>query len=343
MLTTLLNEDRLSPPLREELDVATVHSLTGPVLPLRSVFYPLGIGVELLTNDPDVLTAAEQSWGQWHPRNTVPTVRLCVSVESGGGHECPPTPISRAQRHLLSAVADASNQMVCDLNSGFAFLSLSKAATRHPLYLRYYFLDGAALALISAHHATALHAACVSRNGRGFLLSGKSGAGKSTLAYACARAGWIYTSDDASYLFHDAHPPRVAGNPYKFRMRPPAKALFPELEGLEITPRAEGKPSIEVPASVLPGLLTANEAGIDALVFLHRGTTGSAKLISVASEAGLQRLHEDLYPVPEIRSRQIAALQQLNGIQVFELHYNGLDEAIEQLERLAHSDCGGPL
>ena len=45
-----------------------------------------------------------------------------------------------------------------------------------------------------------VHAALVVKDGVGIMLCGDSMAGKSTLAYACARAGWSYVTDDGTFL-----------------------------------------------------------------------------------------------------------------------------------------------
>ncbi|MDT7814744.1 MAG: hypothetical protein QOJ42_4660, partial [Acidobacteriaceae bacterium] len=218
-------------------------------LPLREVFYPLGFAFEIVTNRQAVLDAASESWRHSRQRDAGPALQLRIGVTPGISGNCPPTPVARGQQHLISMVADAQNHAICDLNAGFAFAWLTEDALQNRSYARYHFLEAIALVLISTTHATPIHAACVSRHGRGMLLCGPSGTGKSTLAYACARRGWVFTSDDASYLRHHASDLRVVGNSHQVRFRPSAKDLFPELRGRGITPRAEGKPSIEVPTA----------------------------------------------------------------------------------------------
>lgn len=310
-------------------------------LPLRAVFYPLGFAVEIVTNAQEVLEAAAESWGHLHQCHATPVLQLRISLTEGGPAECPPTPVVRAQRHLLSIVADAHNQAICDLRAGFAFVWLSHSATQHRGYLRYHFIESTALILISTSYATAVHAACVSRHGHGMLLCGESGAGKSSLSYACARAGWIYTSDDASYLLRETEHPRVVGNSHQIRFRPSARELFPELYGRTLTPRAEGKPSIEVPTSELPGLITAEEATVDYLIFIKRQPSAVAELLPLSPMAALQYLYRDLYPVEEIRQLQVASLEHLPTTKAYELRYRDLDHAVDRLELLARG-IGAP-
>jgi hypothetical protein len=310
-------------------------------MPFRAVFYPLGFAVEIATNRREVLDAAKESWGHLQEHHSHPAIQIRIGVAGNDLLVCPPTPIVRAHQHLLSIVADAQNHIVCDLKARFAFAWINEATLRHPMYLRYHFIESAALILISTSYVTALHAACVSRHGRGILLSGDSGAGKSTLAYACARSGWTYTSDDASYLLRETNGetgrPRVIGNCSQLRFRPSARELFPELEGRGLTPRAEGKPSIEVRTSEINGIATAEEASIHYLVFLNRRLSPDVELFPISSAMAFQRLQRSFFPLDEIRQVQIASLQQLSSLPVYELRYRDLDSAIERLELLTES------
>ncbi len=197
------------------------------------------------------------------------------------------------------------------------------------------------MVLVSSVHAPALHAACVTRHGRGMLLCGDSGAGKSTLSYACARAGFTFVSDDASYLLGDSDHPRVVGHSHKIRFRPSSRDLFPELKDRELTPRLEGKPSIRVPTSELRQLITSPEATIHYIILLKRKPSASARLISIPTGKAIELLREHLYPVEEIRLQQIAIMQQLRSLKAFEFEYWNLDEAVCCLDTLSRSDGHG--
>ena len=304
------------------------------------VYYPIGFGVEIQTNDPEVLEAASEIWGQPPSKHAGVTVQIRIHIDHNGARSCPPSPKFHIARHLISTVADAENQAHCDLNAGFGFASLTSAALKYRLYFRYHFLESMTMVLVSAKHAPALHAACVNRNSQGMLLCGESGAGKSTLAYACARAGFTYVSDDASYLLRDADHPRVAGQSHKIRFRPSSRELFPELLGRELTPRLEGKPSIEVPTSDFPGLNTAQESRVHYLILLRRGVSARARLTPISTTTALEGFHELLYPEPEIRRQQIASLQKLRALKAFEFEYWDLVEAVDCLEGLSRTQGG---
>ena len=304
----------------------------------RRVFYPLGFALDLETNREAILDAAQESWGEQSllptPGKHVPSIKLRLTVAESAASECPPAARYHANGHLLSIIADAENCIVCDLQQGFAFGWMTEAAMRHRAYLRYHFLEAAALCLLTGSRVTPIHAACVSRNGRGFLLCGASGAGKSTLAYACARAGFTYTTDDASYVVWDDNCARVRGNAHQVRFRPSARELFTELAGRGLTPRTEGKPSIEVRTAELPGITTAAEATVNILVLLDREADVAAELRRLPASEMLPYLQSTLYPLEGIRERQAVALACLYNLEMYTLRYGDLTGAIALLESL---------
>ena len=55
-----------------------VRSMTE--LPLRALFFPLGFPLEIHTNSPAVLAAAEQSWGLFQPKFSYPPLTLRLGV-----------------------------------------------------------------------------------------------------------------------------------------------------------------------------------------------------------------------------------------------------------------------
>ena len=301
-------------------------------LPFKRQLFPLGFPLELSTNAACVLKIAEGCWGCWPHRIFAERgLQLHVAVSEGGLGAPPPSPTFRAQRNLVSIVADAHNYAVCDLNQGFAFAWINQDALADGGYLRYHFLEGIALTMLTARHVIPLHAACVERAGIGVLLCGNSGSGKSSLAFACARAGWKFLSDDASYLVVNSGR-RVVGNPQRLRLRPSAKELFPEVRGLGLTPRPAGKPSIEIPTSQLAVDITYC-ATVEHIVFLNRRSGEPAALLDFprqmakewARQSLVATLHEETDP---------ADLDQLLGAKLHELRYDTLKDGIHCLETL---------
>jgi len=306
-------------------------------LPLRRVFYPLGFAVEILTNDANVFEAANESFGHRRLRRGSTVLQVRIGISGRIGSHCPPEPTRREFNHLYSLVADTKNQALLDLKTCANFVWLEKSTLSNALYFRYNFLEKVVYLLLGASVVTDLHAACVSKNHRGILLCGDSGAGKSTLSYACARAGWTYTSDDTSYLINDSSIPRVIGHSHRVRFRPAAKELFPELENRLVTPRMEGKPSIEVPVRELPLLSTATEARVHSIVYLNRHPSATGKLVPLPKGTAPQRMRQELFSAGDIRTQHENHLEAFSNVPTYELEYCGLDQAILLLDRLAQA------
>ncbi|MDW5265156.1 MULTISPECIES: aldolase [Acidobacteriaceae] len=305
-------------------------------LPFHRTFYPLGFAVEIMTNDPDVLVAANESFGHRRLRRGSIALQVRIGISSGGSSKCPPEPTRREYNHLYSLVADGDNQALLDLKTCTSFVWLKKAALNNRLYFRYNFLEKVVYLLLGASAVTDIHAACISKNGKGILLCGNSGAGKSTLAYACARAGWVYTSDDTCYLINGSASPRVIGHSHRVRFRPEAKTLFPELENRNVTPRMEGKPSIEVKIAELSDLRisTTPEVKVHSIVYLNRYPIATGKLVTLPAGTATLRICQELFSAGEIREKHEKILQTLSDVPTYELHYCDLHDAIRKLDLL---------
>jgi hypothetical protein len=311
-------------------------------------FYPLGFAVRIETNWEEILAAARESWGE---QAAIPiagiqdaplVVRIGVTAcASSAMDECPPAPVFRADGHLLSIVAGKENFATCDLERGFAFAWVSEAALGRLSYFRYHFLEAIVMCLLTGSRVTPIHAGCISLNGHGILLCGESGAGKSTLAYACARAGFTLTSDDASYVVWSsedsaAGTARVRANCHQVRFRPAAREFFPEIAGRDLTPRAEGKPSIEIRTAELPGIAVAPESPVHSIVLLRRHTEDApVELNPLPLDAVRPYLENSLYLLDGIHERQAASLQPLLRAAMYEFRYRDLPAAIARLKQLA--------
>ncbi len=306
-------------------------------LPLRALYFPLGFPLEIHTNSPAVLAAAQQSWGVFQPKFSYAplTLRLGVTENASDSSDLPPVPVCRSQGNLLSNIADAHNFVISDLNAGFSFGWITQQTSETPLYLRYHILEAAALCMISALRVMALHAACVAPSGHGMLLCGDSGAGKSTLAFAGARAGWTFVSDDASYLPLHREDRMVIGNCHQVRLRDSSVQLFPELRGRTVTPRAEGKPSIEIPTAELPELITADSTTVKSIIFLNRRGAEAPGLLPFSRETALSWFKKTALKSEVSFLSQETAIRHLVDVEIFELRYTTLNWAVERLQTLA--------
>lgn len=319
-----------------ELDLGEyLHSRRN--LKYEAVWFPLGYPVRVVSNSRRVLEAAEQSWNGFDPLFHGEPLEILLEVRSAAERieALPPAPTHLFQGSNLLQVADADNFYIADLKRGRAMGRITPTAVACSRYLRYFILEGAALAMIASMRAVAVHGACVRAAGKGVLLCGDSGEGKSTLAYAGARAGWTYVSDDATYIPVDREDRLAVGNCTQVRFRPSGATLFPELAGRPITPRAAGKPSIEVRTSEWPEIKTANTTPVDHVVFLNRSCADTQELVSLRPSSVLPWFKQHLISPPETRPAQEAALERLLSAGVFELRYHNLGWAIERINQLA--------
>ncbi|WP_109486310.1 aldolase [Occallatibacter savannae] len=329
----------------EEIRTAFARSepvqLADPVLarfsmPLREVFYPLGFPLQIETNSEEVLNSAAVSWQGFTKLFDTPPIKLRVGVTGGSGSECPPTPTCRVQQHLATNIADQENFSVVDLSRSSGQIWLTEAAVSHRGYLRYFFLESAAMAILATSYTTAIHAACIEYKGCGILLCGDSGAGKTSLSYACARAGWTYITDDASFLVNNRTDRLIVGNCNQARFRPSAVELFSELAGKQVVQRAQvGKPSIELTLQPLRHISAAFTSRINYVVYLNRRTSPHQELLSFPIEVARLSMEQTLFSLPATRLTQCVMIDHLLDDGALELRYTKLDWAVDRLARLA--------
>jgi hypothetical protein len=310
------------------------HEMEGPELSLRRTFYPYGFPLEIRTNSPEMMVFMEETWGVFEKCFDEEPLRTDIRVLATDTMECPPAPIYRLMQPMLTAIADRDNYLLADLSTGRTYVTLSSTALRFKLYLQFFFLELTAGNQIGTRYATAVHAGCVSLHGRGVLLCGASGAGKSTLSYACARSGWKYVTDDCSFLLNAGARNLVTGNYHKVRFRPTAAELFPEVAGIDLTPRAGGKPSIELPTGPLQNIVHSQMEEVSFMVFLNRQSGGQPGLFPYPKDAARQFMRNGLFGTKETLAAQHQAIERLLKVDVLELHYTDLDWAIDRLRTL---------
>jgi hypothetical protein len=302
-------------------------------LPLLATFYPLGFPVEILTNDARILKAAKESWGGLRQRFDKPAIPIRIAV-SGEGDRPPTPPVFRGNGHLLAIVSDAANFATCDVSTGFAFCWLNPNTAAERAWVRYYFIEAIAYATITHLYLTAVHAACIAKNGRAILLSAPSGTGKSVLALACAKKGWTFVSDDVSSLVRERPGATVIGRPERIKLLPSAAGLFPEIARERRGTDQNGYPFIELRTQDI-GISTLHETSVDSVVFLRRPVTGPARFVPLDSNETFARLVAEL-PVFEasVHEAQLRSLRMLSSLPAMELQYDRLDDAVQMLDGL---------
>ena len=317
----------------------TRHESEAPNLLLRRMFYPLGFPIELRTNSAEVLSHAAELWSRFEKRFDTQPIQIDVHVVNGIGTSRPPPPGCRLAWPLLMLVADQDNYSITSFELAKTQITISRETEKHAAYFQYFFLHAAPMCHIATRYATPVHAGCVQLDGHGLLLCGDSGAGKSSLSYACARAGWTYITDDATFLLSEdsqaGESRLVTGNCHQVRFRPSAAELFPEVEGLDLTPRAAGKPSIELLTAPMKNIVCAQTAAVDYLVFLNRRAPGPPELRRYRTDVARYFLRQVLYGSPESLAVQYKAIERLLTAEIFELRYTDLDWAVDRLATLA--------
>lgn len=305
-------------------------------LPLRHVSYPLGHALEILTNSQDVVDAANNNWGSFRQQFPEEPMRLSIIVSGEESSELPPAPVFRARGHLMSIVCDTSNFAVVDLESGFAFCWLSPFAASQTDWVRRCFLDGMVYCMLVCRRYTPLHAACVSKDGRGVILCGVSGAGKSSLAFACALQGWKFLTDDVVYLKRGLQEPIAFGKPTFIRFVPSAKSLFPALRHLPEVPGPDGEWMLELETSSSNLVQTSEKASIAAVVFLDRVEGAPAAVHAISPDEANQLL---LSEIPTFGDEVYARFQESLAIlirqaQVMRITYWDMDAAVDLLSAI---------
>lgn len=323
-----MSVETASPP---EIDDIFLHDAP---LPKRRTFFPLGFPLELATNCDAVLAAAEQSWGRFEAAYPEHPVSLSLTVTEQEGDRLPDAPKFRSHGHIMSIVSDPRNQVICDLDRGCGFGWLSEQVVADEAFFRLRFLESSVMTMLVGRYLAPIHSALVTKNGVGVALCGESFAGKSTLAYACARSGWTFVSDDGTFLIRNRTDRFGVGNPFSIRFREDAKFLFPELDRHRVGLRPNGQLGMEVSTSQLP-VRVAGGATINHVVFLRRSRNCRAVVNRFQPSDALawfQRIA--LYGPAESQAAQRNAYQRLLQAEVWELHYSDLAEAVQILDQL---------
>src|SRR5579864_8011308 len=90
-------------------------------LPLRRRFFPFGFPLDLETNSPDVIQAAQEGWGYFSKAFDETPVRLALGVTDSDSVPSELGSTFRSREHLMFVVADPENFLTFDFNRGFAF------------------------------------------------------------------------------------------------------------------------------------------------------------------------------------------------------------------------------
>lgn len=257
-------------------------------------FQPMGLLLELVTNSPRILAAAERCFGGYGPPEAARPADLGVrlyehDVEDGdgagaggiGGHR--PEPILRCSGRYLYQASGRGSVLVADRALGFAFGYVSPSIAADAPLLTSRFLEAALFYLLECRGFLGIHAAAVARAGRGLLMRGASGQGKTTLAYAAARRGFQALSEDVVWV--DVERAAWWGSPWTFHLLPDAERLFPELAAAPLERQPNGEPKLVVELETMRAGSTTGSARGGPVVLLSRRPGGASRLAEVDPES----------------------------------------------------------
>lgn len=313
--------------------------LAGFDLNLRQTFYPLGFPLLLETNSAEVMAAAEEGWHEFRQEFDTLPMRLCLGVLDTDEPVLTLKSVFSTREHLASLFADAQNFIVCDFRENFTFGWVTRGMAMDHSLLRYRFLIPGAQMMAEQMALAPLHAALVVKDGTGVMLCGDSMAGKSTLAYACARAGWCYVTDDGTFLVRGDSGRYALGDFTNLRLREDAAQLFPELSNRLAVVRPNGKVGLDIPTRELP-IQTLHGHSVDHVVYLNRrdctGTTLESYPRELAMDAWKQHIQ---FGTKAVRVAQMQCHQRLFSAGMWSMKYSRLADAIARLDRLVSTGC----
>jgi hypothetical protein len=311
-----------------EIPFHPATDLLGHTAPLGEVarFPLLGVPLEIRSNSPAVIAAAERSFGHWLnlERELIePGEPLIVSVVV---HTRPNDTERRDVRAQFTQrlhgdcfiAASGENLLTARMDHGQALAFVTPELVADDMHFRYHVLECLALLLTSWHDRTPIHAGAVVQAGRAALLVGHSSAGKSTLCYACARAGFNLLAEDVVYVgMRDR--PRLWGNPWSIHLLPDAPGLFPELADLAARIQANGKRKLTVELADLGAAQPHVQADRAVICLIHRHDGPRSTLTPIAPSAAIAALSYNREPGFDLHAQANAAVELIAAQGAYQL------------------------
>jgi len=281
--------------------------------PLCDYFLAAGAFCRFSTNFEPILEAARKSFFPLEDSRRHFDFQLRFWVDATGQGKPPwPKPFFRGLDHLIFGGFDSENSILIDRRMRRAIGRFSPAMGADHAYWKRVIFSNLLTALGGSIGVTELHCGCAVRGGRGLLLSGCSGSGKSTLALALARVGFLFLSDDRTWVSCRDGNLQAWGLRTLLKLRPDAVALFPELRDLELSVLQDGRTALEVDVESQLGLPRALRCEPHWLVFLERHASSASTLTRMPAEEAAARLRQDLLPEPpraaEVQEKTILRL-----------------------------------
>jgi hypothetical protein len=176
---------------------------------------------------------------------------------------------------------------LCKPVEGWTRIATSDANPRNQWRLSHPLLTLPLIEMLKRRGMYSIHAAGVSRGGRGLLLAGSSGAGKTTLAVALARAGFEFMGDDMLFLSTDTSRLRIHAFPDEVDVTEHTASFFPELQPLLARPKRPGWPKWAFRAESVFDTQVAWTCTPAALVFPSIAATHTSRLEPIGAREAL--------------------------------------------------------
>lgn len=311
----------------------------------RARFPLLGLPLEVHSNSPAVIAAAERSFGRWRalaPDLVEPgdplVVRLVVHPAGAGEQAASPGGEFVQRVHGACFIAaSGANLLTARPDRGEALGFVTPELVADDRQFRYHALECLALLLASWRDRTPVHAGAVVWDDRAILLAGPSAAGKSTLCYACVRAGFQLLSEDVVYVgLRDGL--RLWGSPERIHLLADARERFAELADRAPQIQANGKPKLAIDVDDLgpDRRRYSAERALVCLVQRHEGRASA--LTPIAADPVVAALGRDLEPGFDLHRRAVEVAGALAEGGAYQLRVGrDLDGAVALLRRLAQS------
>ena len=203
---------------------------------------------------------------------------------------------------------------VCDPRSGLTRIWVDNRSATDLWLLSHPILTLPLLETLKRRGLYSLHAAGLSRSGRGLIIVGASGSGKTTLSLALTRAGFDFLSDDMLFVSTRDERLRLHAFPDEVDVTETTLAFFPELRQLLSQRRPPGWRKWSFRAESFYDAQIAWSAHPAALVFPRISDAEASRLEPMAAEeALLEMLPNILLTEPGACQAHLSALAQLSG------------------------------
>ena len=298
--------------------------------PWTDCYVMAGVMAAISTNSREILAAASESFCLPGDTHLEPQMHWRFWVDPRGSTQPPwPKPTFRGLDHLIFAGLDPQNSILIDLQRRRAVGRFSPAMAADQMRWKTVIFPNLLTLMGPVVGVTGLHCACVVRDGKGMLLTGRSGSGKSTLTLALARRGFSFLSDDWTYFSHHGGGLSAWGLIPRMKLLPPAAAFFPELADFETAVSVNGEEAFEIDPHRNLGVPRSRSCEPCELVFLDRTPHSEFTLTRMPADAAAAHLEEDLLAdTPEALQPQLEIVRRLVHRGAWQLRYGEAPDTV---------------